>query len=963
MNRRVIAFAAFLMLGLMFGILIGRFFMPDRYGLLTMILLVAGGMVTGALLLGVGIQTGRTYARQTQGEGEGTASSPEPLRWAFALGTRNIVVRTDPQWGERFRARWLGSDAERAKGWRGLWDARWNAVSIPAAPVVLGALGLAILAQLLIIGQLLVPGLVVYAAAGALLVFWMWRHKISLFEVTRAAQIGRRVEIVFLIVILLIALGARVIEAGNLPRGIDGDELKWTAQVYYDFVAKQNMGDFAGQQKYTPVSFYVDKIAFDIFGVDFNSPRVMTALLSVLATLVFYFIARDMFNPFVALIATLFMATSYYDVNTSRQAIVQTFTKLPMLLAVWLLLRGIDKQRWFYFLLCGFVMYLGILTYDTFFVVPPALLLYLAFRGVLNWKKWYRWLLYVALVIAPMLLAYPIVAETVRGRQYTYVKGVSTGISTVVSQNSLAPMVENAERAFTVLFRALQGSDYALNWDGPLLNPLVLILFVLGFALVLSRFWQRHNLLLILLFVIGFFPAPILSGYTVPRVFYIGLPPIFIFASVFVAVLTTTLLSMAKTRVVFARAVTVALLVALAIVAVSDGWIFSQQLKQQADWLKRRYLVNTIKSSVQNAPLTLLPVTRTPDDFIWGNEAVLKFIAFTATKDDKAERRYKIIAFDELPGLLGTLNGNYDSVSILYDKDLGKTNARARATMETLKRCYANVKTRTGSFFDTYVLDRRALESPNCYSLTDLRGIAPAPDEPVAAKQPLTFTWEADSNRPTAYRVEIQQRNPNLVWVEGEDFSDENGWMYEAKSEHYPPFSGTGYILDKERSTPNAMMVHILTDGTYQVWVRSLRGGKEGHRNFVSVNDQKFEFARAEQVPYMDWNWENVGSVDLTTGETTLALSREYSDLGWKPVLIDALFLSADPDYDPNASELWTTMQDTGQVNSKETQFVLEQGLDPGLYRWRVQLLDGAKLVDADGKKGSWSEMLEFQVW
>lgn len=962
-NHRVIPFLACLALGLMIGLIVSRIFMPERYGLITMLLLFLGGMVTGALLLGAGFQIGQARAQPTSKESGGAmAQAQAPFRFAFALGERHISVRTDPEWGARFRSRWLGKDAAGEQGWQGLWDARWAQAQLPGARVVLVALALAILAQLLIIGQLIVPGLLVYAIAGVVLTVWVWRQKLSLEDVTRAAVIGRRAEVLFVVLIFLVALGARVWQAGTEPRGIDGDELKWTAQVYYDFIAMDKSGDFAGQQKYTPVSFIADKVAFDVWGVDFTSPRIMTAILSVLATLVFYFIARDMFNPFVALVATLFMATSYYDVNTSRQAIVETFTKLPLLLAMWFMMLGVDRQRWFYFLLCGAALYVGVLTYDTFFVVPPALLLYLAFRGVLNWRRWYRWLLYAVLVIAPMLLAYPIVAETVRGRQYTYVKGVSTGISDLATQNSFTPLIENSLRAFRVLFRALQGADYALNWNGPLVNPLVLILFVLGFALVLARFWRRHNLLLILTFVFCFFPAPILSGYTVPRVFYIGLPPIFIFAGVFVAALVTALLSLASARVWVPRLVTAALAVCLAVIIASDGFVLTQQLNTLPDWLKRRALVDTIKSSIQNVPLTLLPVTRSADDFIWGNNGVLKFIAYSATRDSKADKRFRVLTFNELPGALGSLSDKYDSVSIVYDRQLGEAHQIAGATINTLQRCYGDVKKRTGSFFTVYTIDRKALQAPNCYSLTDLSADSPAPGDLVPANRPVTFEWSADSDRPTAYRVQVERRNPKLVWVEGENFPRENGWMFEAKMDHYPGFSGSGYILDDVRSQPTSVQAQIPQAGNYQVWVRSLRGAKEGHRNFLSVGGQTFEFARADGAPLQQWNWEMVGQVDLQAGETGITLSREYGKEGWKPVLIDAVFLSADPEFDPNENDLWTQVLDSGQIESHDTSYVLDKGLAPGAYRWRVQLLDGDKLVDAGGKKGIWSDKVEFQV-
>src|SRR5581483_8303595 len=550
----------------------------------------------------------------------------------------------------------------------------------------------------------------------------------------------------------------------------------------------------------------------------------------------------------------------------------------------------------------------------------------------------------------------------VNGRQSTYVKGVSAGVSQLLTESTLRPTLDNMWQVFTVLFQALQLPDYALNWGGPLVNPLILILFVIGFALVLARFWQRHNLLLILSFVICFFPAPILSGYTVPRVFYIGLPPIFIFAGVSAAAVSTVVLSVTQTRALNTRIGAAGLATVLFLIVASDVYIYTNGLENQVDWLKRRSFVNTVKGSVQTAPLTLLPVTRTQDDFVWGNTGPLKFIAFTALKDENADKRVRVVDYAELPGVLNTLEGQYDHVSILYDRETGGNHPIAAQTIETIQRCYDNVRSRTGSFFITYTLQQKDLNNPKCYSLSDLVGQTPSSDQVVPANQPIMFQWEASSDRPTAHRIQVEKRNPKLVWIEAESFPLANGWMFEAKSDHYPGFSGTGYILDDVRSGETQVMADVPQDGKYKVWVRSLRSTREGHRSFVSVGDQKFEFARADEVELMQWNWEMVGQVDLQKGASPVTLSREYGNEGWKPVLIDAVFLSADPKFNPENNALWMQVVDTGQVNSTDTEYVLESGLEPGTYRWRVQLLDGDQLVDARGRKGVWSDKIEFHV-
>ncbi|MBI4673818.1 MAG: hypothetical protein HY741_19400 [Chloroflexi bacterium] len=104
MNRRLVFPIAMLSLGLMVGVLVGRWFMPDRYGLLTMVLLVLGGMVTGALVMHAA-----SVARSNAPLAPALATSnvtapPQPLTWQLQLGGNRFVVRYDAGWWGRTRA-------------------------------------------------------------------------------------------------------------------------------------------------------------------------------------------------------------------------------------------------------------------------------------------------------------------------------------------------------------------------------------------------------------------------------------------------------------------------------------------------------------------------------------------------------------------------------------------------------------------------------------------------------------------------------------------------------------------------------------------------------------------------------------------------------------------------------------------------------------------------------------------
>src|SRR5205085_6470831 len=117
-----------------------------------------------------------------------------------------------------------------------------------------------------------------------------------------------------------------------------------------------------------------------------------------------------------------------------------------------------------------------------------------------------------------------------------------------------------------------------------------------------------------------------------------------------------------------------------------------------------------VQSSVESAPLTLIPVTRSQDDYVWGNTGVLKFIAYTGVNNKKIADHFRVLTYSELPGALGELGGKYSTVNVLYDKDMNKTNPLAASTINTLKRCYGDIQTSPSDYFDMYTLDQPALD-------------------------------------------------------------------------------------------------------------------------------------------------------------------------------------------------------------------------------------------------------------
>ncbi len=106
----------------------------------------------------------------------------------------------------------------------------------------------------------------------------------------------------------------------------------WFGQHFYSWVGKS-----VGTAK--PTHALLIGLSYAIFGIHDYAALYMDAFFSVLEVAVLYLLARKLFGPSVALIATLFLAVSEYDVIYARSALSESDADLLFLIGVfvWIL--------------------------------------------------------------------------------------------------------------------------------------------------------------------------------------------------------------------------------------------------------------------------------------------------------------------------------------------------------------------------------------------------------------------------------------------------------------------------------------------------------------------------------------------------------------------------------------------------------------------------------------------------
>ena len=267
--------------------------------------------------------------------------------------------------------RWLvpggaGLSALALVGWR-----RRDGIK-PA--ILLLLFGLAGLGQVFIGQRAWAAGGVLYALAAVLLACWLLILRGDRgSDLPQKGRLSRKIEILLVLAILVVAAFARLGRLDQVPYGIEGDEAKWSVQVAAEMFADEQRWDSDFRREYVPYSYWVEAFFYRLMGISFHTARWQVAFLSVIATGLFYLLGRQILGPPGALIAMWLLAVSTVDISASRLSHVESQIKLPLIAAFTALVYAVATRRWYWYLLTGLATTAGLLVFDTFFLAPAVI--------------------------------------------------------------------------------------------------------------------------------------------------------------------------------------------------------------------------------------------------------------------------------------------------------------------------------------------------------------------------------------------------------------------------------------------------------------------------------------------------------------------------------------------------------------------------------------------------------------
>ena len=218
-----------------------------------------------------------------------------------------------------------------------------------------------------------------------------------------------------LYLIIAISVFFRIWKLDKVPIELFGDEVDAGIQAYSilktgkDVFSNPYPVIFHSFSEYRlPLQIYSMAVTIGLFGMTEIGVRLASVIFGVMSIFGVYFLAKELINRKVAIIAALFLSISPWHLQFSRQANDSGFILPFLLFGLWFFIKGLKKYR--YMVISSMLFSLSFYGYATSALFTPLLVLFLFFiyrKTFLNYgmKKIAALAFVVLLVLIPYLNA------------------------------------------------------------------------------------------------------------------------------------------------------------------------------------------------------------------------------------------------------------------------------------------------------------------------------------------------------------------------------------------------------------------------------------------------------------------------------------------------------------------------------------------------------------------------------
>lgn len=316
-----------------------------------------------------------------------------------------------------------------------------------------------------------------------------------------------------LCLIATIAILFRFWQFSSIPPGLYQDEAMNGADAISSLESGKFNVFYPNNNGREGMIIWLDALAIKLFGTEPWVLRLFPAIAGVLAVLGLYFLAKELFNPEIALASSFFMAVSFWAVNFSRIGF-RANLMLPFLIwSFYFLLRSFNKNPVSDtgFRIGGILFGLGFYTYISYRFAP--VLAFVTF-GLLLFKnkspayakasadKKKLWLGIIIFSILALIVALPIGVYFIRHQPDFF--GRASEVSIWTQESPILAGIINIGKTLA-MFNIAGDFNWRHNYAGsPEFFLPIGILFLLGIWLSFKRFSFSEKFLLAWFFVFLF---------------------------------------------------------------------------------------------------------------------------------------------------------------------------------------------------------------------------------------------------------------------------------------------------------------------------------------------------------------------------------------------------------------------------------------------------------------------------
>ena len=254
--------------------------------------------------------------------------------------------------------------------------------------------------------------------------------------------------------------------------------------------------------------------SFSIFGASVWSIKIVAAIIGIFTVLGLYLLTKELFNKNIALLASFFLAVSFWHTNFSRIGFRAILVPFVLVFGFYFLFKGFRTKSFLNFLVSGIFFGLGFYTYTTYRLI--ILLLPLILICWWYFKKDKKLLAGTAVfLLTAFLVALPIGIYFLYHPQDFISR--ATGVS-IFSQPNIILAFGKSLVTHLGMFNIFGDANWRHNFSGAPMLPWSLgIMFLTGIILsikelVLSIRQKEHSKFMLHIFLLSWFFAMLLPG-------------------------------------------------------------------------------------------------------------------------------------------------------------------------------------------------------------------------------------------------------------------------------------------------------------------------------------------------------------------------------------------------------------------------------------------------------------------